>query len=68
MPESAIVITTTSDQLLVLEKIAQLLVEQKLAACVQVGLPVTSFFFWGRQIGPNRRIPVPNQNGRIEFR
>ncbi len=46
MPDDAIVVTTTSDQILVLEKIAQLLVENRLAACVQVGLPVTSFFHW----------------------
>ena len=46
MPESAIVITTTSNQLLVLEKIARMLVEKKLAACVQVGSTITSFFYW----------------------
>ena len=39
-------ITTTCDQQPVLEKIARQLVEQRLAACVQVSGPVVSTYRW----------------------
>ncbi|MFT5303497.1 MAG: periplasmic divalent cation tolerance protein [Mariniblastus sp.] len=41
-----ILITTTSDDKPELERIAGLLVEQKLAACCQISGPVTSFYTW----------------------
>lgn len=40
------VVTTTSDRRDSLEQIAEVLIERDLAACVQVGGPVTSTFRW----------------------
>ena len=41
---------TTSDQQPVLERIAHLLVEQRLAACVQISGPLVSVYRWEGQI------------------
>lgn len=41
-----ILVSTTSDQLATLELIAQELLDQRLAACVQISGPVTSHYRW----------------------
>jgi len=43
---SLIIITTTSDDREELEHIAMQLVESKLAACCQIGGPITSVYTW----------------------
>lgn len=45
-----IVVTTTSDDETVLASIAEQLVEKKLAACVQISGPVTSYYRWQGKI------------------
>lgn len=42
----AVVITTTADSKSILEVIAEKLVEQKLAACCQIGGPIDSTYLW----------------------
>ena len=44
------VVTTTSDSRVVLEKIANALIASRLAACVQIGGPVTSIYRWREQV------------------
>jgi periplasmic divalent cation tolerance protein len=46
----AIQIVTTTDSRPVAEHIARVLVEQRLAACVQIGGPVTSVYRWQGEI------------------
>lgn len=41
-----ILVSTTSDELATLELIAQVLLEQRLAACVQISGPLTSHYRW----------------------
>ena len=41
-----VIITTTSDDREVLERMAKALVERSLAACVQISGPVTSCYCW----------------------
>lgn len=48
--QSFIQIQTTCDDRQVLEAIAKELVGQKLAACVQISGPVTSFFRWENKV------------------
>jgi periplasmic divalent cation tolerance protein len=48
--ESYIIITTTTDNKVDAEKIARLLVEKRLAACVQIAGPVTSTYRWKGQV------------------
>ena len=43
---SFILVQTTSNSVEVLKKIARLLVEKRLAACVQIGGPLESYFRW----------------------
>lgn len=43
---SPVVVTTTSDDRLVLEKISYQLIESQLAACVQISSPITSYYRW----------------------
>ncbi len=44
--ENAIQIITTTDSKAAAERIARELVEQRLAACVQIGGPITSVYRW----------------------
>lgn len=46
MLEKLILITTTSDDRAELEKIVAHLVQEKLAACCQIGGPITSWYVW----------------------
>lgn len=43
-------IVTTSDDCGELERIARTLVDQRLAACCQIGAPVTSIYDWQGQV------------------
>ncbi|MBN1380226.1 MAG: divalent-cation tolerance protein CutA [Deltaproteobacteria bacterium] len=45
-----VIITTTTDQRKDAEKIARILIEKKLAACVQIAGPVTSIYPWKGKI------------------
>ncbi len=45
-----IVVTTTSDQKAVLERLAQQLVRDRLSACVQISGPITSCYRWQNKI------------------
>lgn len=45
-PNTAIIVTTTSDRLESLEQIAKDSVSQKLAACCQILGPITSHYTW----------------------
>ena len=45
-----IVVTTTGDDLKTLESIAQKLVQDGLAACVQISSPITSWYRWNGTI------------------
>lgn len=49
-PHDAIVVLTTSNDRDVLKKIATALVEKNIAACAQVGGPVSSTFRWNGNI------------------
>jgi periplasmic divalent cation tolerance protein len=49
MPENLLVITTLPDQK-VAEALAETLVERCLAACVNIGAPVTSLYKWNDQL------------------
>ena len=46
MTRAAVIITTTADSEAVLTKIANALVEQRIAACCQIGGPVASIYRW----------------------
>ena len=45
-----IVVTTTSDERSVLEKISYQLIESQVAACVQISGPITSYYRWEGKI------------------
>ena len=47
---SLIIVTTTSDRRDTLDNIAANLIEQKLAACVQIGGPITSHYCWDGKV------------------
>ena len=49
-PNSAIVVITTTETFEQAEKIAQVLLETELAACVQILPPITSVYRWQGQI------------------
>ena len=49
-----IVVTTTSDQLAILEQIAQVLIDRRLAACVQIGGEITSYYRWQGKVECSR--------------
>ena len=46
----AVIVSTTADKKSLLEKIARVLVEQKLAACCQIGGPVESVYRWNDKV------------------
>lgn len=46
----AVVVSTTADKKSLLEKIARELVEQKLAACCQIGGPIQSIYRWNDKV------------------
>lgn len=48
--DDMILITTTSDNREELEKIAALLIEQKLAACCQISGPIASWYTWNDKL------------------
>jgi periplasmic divalent cation tolerance protein len=51
MPANApLIITTSSDDRSVLEKIAKQLIEKKIAACCQISGPVTSIYHWEDEV------------------
>lgn len=45
-----LVVTTTAETRDVLDRLARLLVEGRLAACCQVGGPITSYYRWQGQV------------------
>ena len=49
-PYDVLILTTTSDDRTVLERIARTLVEKNLAACVQVSGPIQSTYRWKDEI------------------
>ena len=49
-------------------ELAHALVREKLAACVNVGREVTSFYEWDGKIGEEREIPVFIKTARRRFR
>ena len=48
--ENLIMITTTSDDREELEKIAAILIQQRLAACCQISGPITSVYSWNGKL------------------
>ena len=49
-PNDILIVTTTSDDRAVLEQIAQILVSENLAACVQIDGPIQSVYRWESEI------------------
>ena len=55
---SAVIVLTNAPDRAVAEKIARTLVEEKLAACVNIGAPVQSIYHWHARLETGQELPV----------
>ncbi len=59
MPEQAIVVVMTNvPDLLLAKRIAHLLIEEQLAACVNIGTPMLSIYGWKGEVEGAEEIPM----------
>ena len=58
MPDPAIIVVTQVPDRAVATNLARALVEQRLAACVNIGAPVESIYHWRGRIETGEEIPV----------
>ena len=58
MPDPAIIVVTQVPDRAVATNLARVLLEQRLAACVNVGAPVESIYHWRGRIETGEEIPV----------
>ena len=66
MPENLLVITTLPDQSTA-EQLAGSLVEAGLAACVNIGAPVTSFYKWGGELQRGTEVMLTIKTSRARY-
>jgi len=62
-----IVVTTTSDNHELLKRIGESLVRQKLAACVQISGPITSFYRWQGDVESSQEWQCVIKTSRQQF-
>ena len=58
MPDPAIIVVTQVPDRTVATDLARVLLEQRLAACVNIGAPVESIYHWRGRIETGEEIPV----------
>ena len=59
MPQQEIVmVMTNAPDLLLAKRIAHLLIEEKLAACVNIGAPMLSIYGWKGEVEGDEEIPM----------
>ena len=58
MPDPAIIVVTQVPDRAVATDLARVLLEQRLAACVNIGAPVESIYHWRGRIETGEEIPV----------
>ena len=58
MPDPAIIVVTQVPDRAVAADLARVLLEQRLAACVNIGAPVESIYHWRGRIETGEEIPV----------
>jgi periplasmic divalent cation tolerance protein len=58
LPDPAIIVVTQVPNRAVATDLARVLLEQRLAACVNVGAPVESIYHWRGRIETGQEIPV----------
>jgi periplasmic divalent cation tolerance protein len=59
MPEQDVVVVMTNvPDLLLAKRIAHLLIEEKLAACINIGTPVLSVYGWNDEVDGAEEIPM----------
>ena len=58
MPAAAILVLTSLPDLVAARRLAQELVEARLAACVQIGAPVESLYHWRGRLETANEVPL----------
>jgi periplasmic divalent cation tolerance protein len=58
LPDPAIIVLCNVPDQPLAEELAQLLVDGRLAACVNIGVPVQSIYHWRGRIETGKEIPV----------
>lgn len=58
MPDPAIIVVTQVPDRAVAADLARVLLEQRLAACVNIGAPIESIYHWRGRIETGEEIPV----------
>ena len=58
MPDPAIIVVTQVPDRAVAADLARVLLEQRLAACVNIGAPIESIYHWHGRIETGEEIPV----------
>ena len=58
MPDPAIIVVTQVPDRAVAANLARVLLEQRLAACVNIGAPIESIYHWRGRIETGEEIPV----------
>ncbi|MGI9536913.1 MAG: divalent-cation tolerance protein CutA [Desulfocapsaceae bacterium] len=62
-----IVVTTSIDKEDVAQKLAELVIKERLAACVQILPPVTSLYWWQGEIASDKEFLLNMKSDRILF-
>lgn len=57
-PESVVLVLSTAPDTLLARRMAHLLVEERLAACVHVGAPGVSMYLWQGKLEGGEEVPI----------
>ena len=63
--DDVLVVLTTAPDLLLAKRIAHLLIEEKLAACINLGAPVLSVYGWDGDVQAAEEIPMTIKTTRL---